>query len=214
MEAKPGTIILLNGVGSAGKSSIATALQDIFDGPLLVLGIDLFIGRITPRRYAREGDRKAEGFEFVAIEGADPPETAIRTGPVGHRVMSGLHQSVATLATMGHNVVVDHVFWERRWLDDCVATLRDLPVLFVGIHCPLDVAEARVYARVDRPPILRGTTRWQFSRTHAHAIYDLEVDTSTATAMECAMRINRHLDEGLPQTAFQCLAGRAAPEPT
>ncbi len=75
MQRKPGTIILLNGVGSAGKTSIATALQAIFDVPLLLMGMDLFIGSIAPRRYVADGDRAAEGVAFVAIEGADPPET-------------------------------------------------------------------------------------------------------------------------------------------
>ena len=176
--------------------------------------MDLFLGRIAPRRYWWAGDRQAEGFEFVAIEGADPPETEIRTGPFGHRLMSGLHQSIATLAGMGHHVVVDHVLWERRWLEDCVATLQEHPILFVGVHCPLAVAEARLYARADRPAILRGTTRWHFPRIHTYASYDLEVDTSTATPMECAVRIKRHLDEGLPMTAIQRLAARNRVEHT
>jgi len=212
MQRKPGTIILLNGVGSAGKTSIATALQAIFDAPLLLMGMDLFIGSIAPRRYVADGDRATEGVEFVAIEGADPPETALRTGPFGHVLMAGLHQTVATLAAMGHNLVVDHVFWERRWLDDCAVALYDLPVLFVGVHCPLAVAEARVYARADRPPILRGAVRWLFPRVHTDAIYDLEVETASATAMECAEQIKRHLDAGLPMTAMRHLAQRAGVE--
>jgi chloramphenicol 3-O-phosphotransferase len=143
-----------------------------------------------------DGDRATEGVAFVAIEGADPPETALRTGPFGHVLMAGLHQTGATLAAMGHNLVVDHVFWERRWLDDC----------------PLAVAEARVYARADRPPILRGVVRWLFPRVHTDAIYDLEVETASATAMECAEQIKRHLDAGLPMTAMRRLAQRAGVE--
>jgi chloramphenicol 3-O phosphotransferase len=208
----PGTVILLNGVGSAGKTSIATALQAIFDGPLLLLGMDLFIGSVAPRRYVGDGDHATEGFAFVAIEGADPPETAIHTGPFADFLLAGLHRAAATLSAMGHNVVVDHVFWERRWLDDCAVALRDLPVVSVGVHCPLAVAEARAYARADRPPVLRGAVRWLFPRVHTGAIYDLEVETASATAMACAVQIKRHLDAGLPMTAIRRLADRAGAE--
>lgn len=46
----PGTIILLNGASSAGKTSIVTALQDMLDAPFLDAGIDKFIWML-PRRY-------------------------------------------------------------------------------------------------------------------------------------------------------------------
>jgi len=100
------------------------------------MGIDLFIGSIAPRRYVADGDRAAEGVAFVAIEGADPPETALRTGPFGHVLMAGLHQTVATLAAMGHNLVVDHVFWERRWLDEWRPNHREDPHGQVQRHGP------------------------------------------------------------------------------
>jgi chloramphenicol 3-O phosphotransferase len=40
---------------------------------------------------------------------------------------------------------------------------------------------------------------------HAHGIYDLEVDTSVLTAMECAEQINERLLNGPPPNAFQHL---------
>lgn len=37
---------------------------------------------------------------------------------------------------------------------------------------------------------LIGLARWQYDRVHRGKSYDLELDASTATAMECAERIN------------------------
>lgn len=45
--AKPGTIIVLNGTSSAGKTSLATALQDaLLPTPYLSLGFDLFMAML------------------------------------------------------------------------------------------------------------------------------------------------------------------------
>ena len=44
----PGQIIILNGASRAGKSSIASAIQEDFDGVWMNLGVDLFAGQATP----------------------------------------------------------------------------------------------------------------------------------------------------------------------
>jgi chloramphenicol 3-O-phosphotransferase len=49
--AKPGQIVILNGVPRSGKSSIVTAIQEIFDGVWMNLGVDTFVRHVTPKRY-------------------------------------------------------------------------------------------------------------------------------------------------------------------
>ena len=51
------------------------------------------------------------------------------------------------------------------------------------MFAPLDVLEARERERGDR---LIGLARWQYDRVHHGKRYDLELDTSKATPMECA----------------------------
>lgn len=51
---------------------------------------------------------------------------------------------------------------------------------------PLDVLEAREHARGDR---LIGLARCQYGRVHRGMIYDLEIDTAVASALECARKI-------------------------
>jgi chloramphenicol 3-O phosphotransferase len=46
----PGTIIILNGTSSAGKTSILTALQSILAEPYLHAGLDTFC-KMLPLRY-------------------------------------------------------------------------------------------------------------------------------------------------------------------
>ncbi len=188
----PGKIIVLNGASSSGKTSIVKALQDILEEPFLDAGIDRFIWML-PRRYL---DRPLWD-EVLGL--------ATEAGPVGHRLVSGMHQSIAVLSRAGNNVVADHVLVERRWLEECTRLFSDLPALFVGVRCPLEVLEQREAARANRT---LGQARAQFHRVHAHGIYDLEVDTSRSSAEACALQIKQRLEEGGAPHAFKRLLER------
>ncbi|MGN6698718.1 MAG: chloramphenicol phosphotransferase CPT family protein [Thermomicrobiales bacterium] len=207
----PGTIVLLNGTGSAGKTSIARAIQARADEPWLHLGMDQFYLDICPPHFLlRElapgatptGDER-EAVLFVPT-GGEPLETAIVIPPFGHQLISGLHHTVAALAGLGHRVVVDHVLSEPAWLRECVALWAPFPVLFVGVRCPLAVVEAREAARAERT--VKGLVRWLFDRVHMYGDYDLEVGTAAATPEDCADAILRRLAGGPPPAAFRRLA--------
>ncbi len=185
----PGKIIILNGTSSSGKSSIVAALQDILDEPFLDAGIDKFIWML-PRRYL---DRPLWD-EVLGL--------ATAAGPVGRRLMSGMHQTIAALSRAGNNVVAEHVLVERQWLEECTRLFSALPALFVGVLCPLDVLEQREAARKDRT---LGQARAQFHLVHAHSIYDLEVDTSKSSAEACALQIKQRLEDGSLPEAFKRL---------
>lgn len=223
-----GSIVLLNGTGSAGKTSIARAMQDLCDEQVLHLGMDTFYVQVCPPKFlfrmvpagaTVENPGAAPGHppERVAVlffePGDDPAAreagTAIVVPDFGHALISGMHQSVAAVAGLGHGVVVDHVLWEPGWLPECVALWRDFPVLFVGVRCPLPVLETRELARGDRSA--KGVVRWQYGRVHEHGgrplPYDLEVDTSELTPHECAGRILDRWLTGPPGDGFRTLAG-------
>jgi chloramphenicol 3-O phosphotransferase len=173
-------IILLNGAGSAGKSSIAKALQAIAKEPFLHVQMDAFLDML-PEGYTNRPD----GFIFNSVDGNGEPQIIIIPGPVGERAMRGMRHAIAALAREGNNLIVDDVILGNQ-MAEYAALLADFELLAVGVYAPLDVLEARERARGDR---MIGLARWQFDRVHAGIVYDLEVDTSGATPMECAMRI-------------------------
>jgi chloramphenicol 3-O phosphotransferase len=194
----PGKIIILNGTSSSGKTSIVRALQEILDEPFLDAGIDKFIWML-PRRYLDQP-------LWDQVLGR-----ATEAGPVGHRLMSGMHQTIAALSRAGNNVVADHVLVERQWLEECARLFSELPALFVGVRCPLAVLEQREAARKDRT---LGQARAQFHLVHAHGIYDLEVDTSASSAEACALQIKQRLEDGNPPDAFRRLRRMKSPSIT
>ncbi|HEV2236492.1 MAG TPA: AAA family ATPase [Ktedonobacterales bacterium] len=177
----PATIILLNGISSAGKTSIARVLQATLDTPYLQVSLDAFEDML-PARYNESGQ-----FAWPALFPA---------------LLRGFHRSIAALAGDGNSLIVDHVMVHRvGWMStlaDCLDVLRPFPVHFVGVRCALDEAERRERARGDRQ---RGTAARQFPLVHRHGLYDVEVDTTSASPEACAARIRTAIAAHAP-TAF------------
>lgn len=170
-------IILLNGIGSAGKSSIARALQELAREPFLHVQMDTFI-EMLPEPLQDHPD----GIFYEALEEGGRPSVAVRTGPVGARVLAGMRHAVAAMAGEGNNLIVDEVLSDGG-LPDYRRLLAAFEFHVVGVFAPLDVLEARELHRGDR---LAGLARWQYERVHRGIGYDFEVDTSRLSALECA----------------------------
>lgn len=191
---QPGIGILLNGTSSSGKTSIVRALQNLLEAPYLDAGLDKFIWML-PERYL---DRPLWD-EVLGL--------AVQAGPAGHTLVAGMHRSIAALCASGNNVVADHVLVEPAWLAECAALFSSLPVYFIGVRCPLDVLEQREKSRRNRT---LGQAKAQFPLVHAHAIYDLEVDTSLFSPEECAAQIKARVESANPPTALAALQRQLA----
>jgi chloramphenicol 3-O phosphotransferase len=90
------------------------------------------------------------------------------------------------MAGQGNNLIVDEVIFNDE-ISEYVELLSDFDLHLVGVMAPLEVLEAREAARADRLP---GLARWQYERVHKGIRYDLEIDSSSATPLECARRIH------------------------
>jgi chloramphenicol 3-O phosphotransferase len=211
-ETAPGQIVILNGAPRSGKSSIVAAIQETFDGPWMNLGVDVFVREVTPPRY-RPGIGLRPGGERPDLE------------PLVPALYAAMYESIAAHSRLGLNVVVDvghHDAYAqpRRILAASARRLAGLPVLFVGVRCPIEaIMERRNAGQAGReggyvtgatadpipPPVLA----WQ-REVHIPGLYDLEVDTSALSPAECADAIRRRLDEGPPPAAFRRLAEQAA----
>lgn len=177
-------VVVLNGAGGAGKSSIAKALQAMLDEPYLHVAMDAFLDMLPGRLWDHP-----DGFLLEDVGGDGPPTVAIRTGPMGERLMRGMRRAVATLARAGNDLIVDDVMEAADWAD-YERVLAGLDVTLVGVLCPLDVLEARERARGDRRV---GFARWQVERVHEGLRYDLTVDSGSASPGACAARIKTAL---------------------
>ena len=174
-------VIILNGVGSVGKTSTARALQEITAKPFLHVSMDVFADMLPARMFGHP-----DGMIFETVQEQGLPSVVITTGPVMARTMRGMRHSIAALAAQDNDLVVDDVMLEAAEAAEYRVLLTHAALHFVGLFAPLDVLEARERARGDRQP---GLARWQFDRVHRGQAYDLEIDTSDSTPEENAHRI-------------------------
>jgi chloramphenicol 3-O phosphotransferase len=133
---------------------------------------------------------------------------------------AALYDSLAAHSRLGLNVAVDVGHHDEAVLGDCARRLAGLPALFVGVHCPIDVImqrrnagqggrEGRYVTGTPEEPVPEPASRWQ-REVHVPGIYDLEVDTTALSPVECANAIQMRLSNGPAPTAFRTLAERAS----
>ena len=165
------------------------------------LGVDWF-KQMTPQRY-QPGIGLRPGGERPDLE------------PLIVILYRAMYEAIAAHSRLGLHVVVDvghHDAYAilRGILPHCARQLKGLPVLFVGVRCPLAVIMERRRATWhdsynENDPVPEPVILWQ-QAVHVPGIYDLEVDTSLLSAEECADLIRQRLADGPPPSAFQRLA--------
>lgn len=131
---------------------------------------------------------------------------------------AALYESVAAHARLGLDVVMDvnhHDSYTMSYgtLRDGARRLAGLSVLFVGVRCPVDVIWDRRAAtwgqrRETAPADVVAAVELAQVASHAHGIYDLEIDTSVVGPSEGAELIRVRLERG-PGTAFPTHAAGA-----
>lgn len=175
-----GKIIFLNGVSSSGKTSLARELQNVLDEPYFLISIDTFYDMIP---------EKFQDDEKIFFEDM-------------HRV---IHHCIQTFAKVNVNVIVDHVLYRKSYLTECLKLLKDLPVLFIGVHCPLEELERREKARGNRNI---GQAKNQLKRMHKNEIYDIEVNTFENSLNECAVKIKDYVNKTIFSEAYKKMYDR------
>jgi chloramphenicol 3-O phosphotransferase len=165
-----GQVVLLNGASSSGKTTIARRLLADFAAPWFHMGVDMF-GAMR----AEERTHQLEPSELREVL---------------RRTRAGFHRAVAGMAQAGNDIVMDHVLGEPWRLHDLLTVMEGIDVIFVGVHCPAADLTERERRRLDR---VSGTAVGQSATVHTHGLYDMEVDTSTATVENCSARIREYL---------------------
>ena len=97
---------------------------------------------------------------------------------------------IKALVNDGLYVVVDYVAFGKEDLDKIKEELSSLKILWVGIHCPLNIIEKREKDRGDRTI---GFARYFYHNTHKGNNYDLNLDTHTNTLEENTSLILQNL---------------------
>ena len=169
-----GRVIYLNGVTSAGKTSIVEALQDREDVFFYVVANDLF-QEMVGERWLRKDYWK---------------ELA--------RVVLLMYRTAKLISDEGHHVLIDGILVERPQfgghLKKLLDIMKDNPFDIVEVACPLEVCRARNIARGDR---YETQSEEQAALMASDIPYTLRVETNLHTPEACAEQIvNTLMKEG------------------
>lgn len=183
--------IVLNGIGSVGKSSTARALQKMAATPLLHVRGDAFLDMIAPQMW-----NHPDGIIFQQLDTSEGPAVEIAMGRGLERLIEGMRASVAALLETGNDCIVDDVMLspndQRAYLD----RIGSERIRFVGLHAPLEVLKQRERLRGDR---MLGLAQWQWGKVHSGIKYDFELDVSQLTPEAAARTIAEKF--GIPVNA-------------
>ena len=172
------SVIVLIGTSSAGKSTLAAALQGLLTQAgecWLVMSQDDFFARI-PRAFVRCGTMHVgsladQGVSLAIVNGV----LTRRVGSVGERLLDAYRAAIAATARAGVNVIVDEVLVDESDWQSWVKHLDGLDVQWVGVRAELDFIEQRERGRADR---VNGLARAEYDQVHRYATYGTEVDTA------------------------------------
>lgn len=156
--------IVLHGPTSAGKSSLAVALQDSSDVPVFHITLDAFV-EMSRRRDMRSAEELDQALAIHHLN---------------------LQSTLKRVVESHFEIVLDLVLRDTVALEKCIAALSPLRTFVVGVWCPLDVLEQRERARGDRD---EGMARSQFGNPAYSRPYSMRLDTSACSPEEGACQI-------------------------
>lgn len=158
-----GRIIFLNGVTSAGKTSIVEAIQEHEDIFFYVVANDLF-KEMVGERYLRENY-----WKYLS------------------EVIIMMYHTAKLYSDMGKNVLIDGILVEREEIkphyQQLLEILKDNPLDLVEVYCPLDICRKRNIIRGDR---YETQSDEQYELMAKDIKYKLKVDTSLHSPAESA----------------------------
>lgn len=154
-------IIFLHGASSSGKTTLALALQARIEQPFWHMSIDhLRDSGVLPTQRFENGD-----FAWSDARAA---------------FFNGFHASLAAYADADNNLIVEHILDTPGWAEDLHGHFASHDVLFVALHCPLELLIEREAARGDRPA---GSAERDFHTIHQGRRYDLELNAEDGTGV-------------------------------
>lgn len=201
----PGKIIFLNGTSSAGKTTLAHALQESLEEAFLHIALDQFRDGL-PDKFrglnSAPGETGFRGLNVVPVTDQEKPFTSIEFGDVGETMLKGMRRAMASMVAAGNNIIIDDILLKAEFLQDYLEVFAPFSVTFVGVRCPINVINARERSRPGRFP---GTAYGHYVPCHAHGEYDVEVNTAEQSPSECARQVAEFVLHHEP-TAFKTLA--------
>jgi len=191
---KKGSVIILNGPSSVGKSSIIRSFQNKNNKVWLGIGLDKFFVDLLPSKFYLEAKPEhhtvMQGVASVDAKGNKVFNLYI--GKEGQKVIKGMHRAIREYVRAGNNVIVDYINYDPFWIKDLKKSLKGIKVIFVKINASLKTIEEREKNRATSP---QGHARSHYHTVHQGINYDLTINTDHKTVDEASEEIIKYLQK-------------------
>lgn len=190
-------IIILNGVSSAGKTSITKEFQEIADGCYYNLRMDR-IHSFLPRKHTIYGDHKnadpnfenslteenKKGFYFNENLNFCKGEYALA-------IDEDYLDLIYMLAKKGRNIITDLLSLDKSHTTYMKNMFKEFDTYFIKVHCDIDELRRREIKRGDRTV---GTAEKQQELLDKNDFeYDYVIDSTYKTSVELAKELNEFI---------------------
>lgn len=185
-----GNAIVLVGVSSVGKTSVAEQLQRALSEPYLHVGIDHFFS-MFPYEWLDHPRRPGPGFWVE--KGADldgSPRARIRYGADGAKLFVGMRAAVNALLAAGNNVILDEMPVDDTIVPAWRRELRAASALWVHLTASLPALEQRERGRTTGRVL--GNARGHLD-VSVGGRWDLVIDTEQSSPTETAAAVVKAL---------------------
>ena len=180
-----GSIVVLNGASSSGKTSLAKALQTVAPQEYLHVQLNAY--------------RDMEPLGYFSRERSE-------TWPMRVAALCrAMHSTVIAFSDHGQNVIFDHVMSPDAWhylLED----FQDHEPFLIRVHCEIEELLRRERSRGDRD---HGLAQSQVEQIHDGREYDFSIDTSHSSPSECAGTLLHWLQQNPKPAAFAKMCAQA-----
>jgi chloramphenicol 3-O phosphotransferase len=169
-DAMQPTAIVLHGPTSAGKTTLAKALQATSAVPAFHVSLDAFV-TMSNRRDMRSDGERAEAYKLHC---------------------ENLRSTLTRIVQTEFDIILDLVLRDEAELQACLTALSGRPTYIIGVSAPLQVLEARERARPDRAS---GIAKEQVADPVYKRRYDLMLDTSRTSPEAGASAVRKLVSE-------------------
>jgi chloramphenicol 3-O phosphotransferase len=185
------TLIFLDGAPSAGKTTIATALQEILAPPYAYVSIDHFLRMLPNKGFCKDG--------LVLVQSIDSSGSTcleVEWGETIDKLLLGYVEALLGMAAVGNSIITDVILSRPEDIRVLAKTFQFLRAYLIQIYAPLEVLEKREKRRNEPQGLARGRFEQVYAKRKS---YDLRIDTSIATPEQAAQKIKTFISHHDPK---------------
>lgn len=195
-RSKKGCVVILNGVSSAGKSTLQKIISNYRTKEFWIsFGFDYGVGMTVPQ-YSYSEPFVSNNYDFfcqnIRCDDENGPCIKLKYGPFGNLMLKSLNRAIKEYANQGINIAVDYLAYEKNWAKDLEECLKDIPHIWVKVY---GEPEKIIEREKNRPGAVKGIARPYMEIIHDGIKYDLEINTTKENSDESFKKINLAIEK-------------------